>query len=252
MSETDEQVTNEQPINDQLILISGESASGKSASLINIRNKERWAYLNCEAGKRLPFPNKFKSATITDPYEVYTYFDHVKENPDFDGIIIDSLTFLMDMFESIYIIGSSDGQKAWGSFAQFFKKLMQYHIASSDKSVIVLAHTRSDYDEKSLSMKTMVPIKGSLKNNGIEAYFSTVVSAKKIELNQLDNMDPALLRITPQNQSLGYKHVFQTQLTKATIGERIRSPMGMFTQDQTYIDNDAQLLLDHLDSYYRG
>jgi len=44
--------------------------------------------------------------------------------------------------------------------------------------------------------------------------------------------------------------VFQTQLTKETVGERIRSPMGMFTTEETFIDNDAQMLLDHLRVYY--
>lgn len=39
--------------NDQLILVSGFSGTGKSASLRNIRNQEKWLYLNTEAGKRL-------------------------------------------------------------------------------------------------------------------------------------------------------------------------------------------------------
>jgi ABC-type lipoprotein export system ATPase subunit len=42
-------------VNDQLVLIAGESGSGKSASLINLPNHERVMYLNCEAGKKLPF-----------------------------------------------------------------------------------------------------------------------------------------------------------------------------------------------------
>lgn len=36
--------------NDQLVLVCGESASGKSASLHNIKNQEKWFYFNCEAG----------------------------------------------------------------------------------------------------------------------------------------------------------------------------------------------------------
>jgi hypothetical protein len=39
-------------------------------------------------------------------------------------------------------------------------------------------------------------------------------------------------------------------LTKSTIGERIRSPMGLFTRAQTFMDNDAGLLLKHLNEYY--
>lgn len=237
-------------INDQLVLISGESASGKSASLMNIPNQERWIYLNCEAGKRLPFKNKFESYTITDPYQIYEAIEHASNNPAYDGVIIDTITFLMEMFESTYIIGSANTQEAWGQYQQFFKNLMQKYIAGSDKSFIVLGHTRTDYDEKTLSNKTAVPVKGALKNNGIEAYFSTVVSTKKIELKHLEQHDPELLHITPQDEALGYKHVFQTQLTKATVGERIRSPMGMFTQNQTYMDNDAHLLLKHLGEYY--
>lgn len=36
--------------NDQLVLIAGLSAAGKSASLRNIRNQENWFYMNTEAG----------------------------------------------------------------------------------------------------------------------------------------------------------------------------------------------------------
>lgn len=36
--------------NDQLVLVVGESATGKSASLKEIKNQEKWFYFNCEAG----------------------------------------------------------------------------------------------------------------------------------------------------------------------------------------------------------
>jgi hypothetical protein len=239
-----------QDINDQLVLIAGESGTGKSASLMNLPKHEKVMYLNCESGKRLPFRNKFKPFTITDPYQILEAFDFAKNNPDIDTIVIDTLTFLMDMFESQYVINSPNTMQAWGQYQQFFKTLMQDKVASSDKSVIILAHTRSEYDDKDLAMKVNVPVKGSLKNNGIEAYFSTVVATKKVSLKDLEGYSSDLLHITEQDQMLGYKHVFQTQLTKATIGERIRSPMGLFTREQTYMDNDAGLLLKHLYEYY--
>ena len=37
-------------INDNLILIGGESGTGKSASLMNIKDQEGVLYLNCESG----------------------------------------------------------------------------------------------------------------------------------------------------------------------------------------------------------
>lgn len=238
--------------NDHLVLISGESASGKSASLMNIKNQERWLYLNCEAGKKLPFKNKFIVKNITDPYQTFQAFEHISKNPDkYDGIIIDTLTFLMDMFESQYVIGSANTMQGWSDYGQFFKELMQKHVAESTIPVIITAHTRTDYNEKTLSVNTKVPVKGALQNNGIEAYFSTVVSTKKVDLEVLEEFKNDLLHITEQDKRLGYKHVFQTQLTQETIGERIRSPMGMFTYEQTYIDNDANLLLDHLMEYYK-
>lgn len=241
-----------QDVNDQLVLIGGLSAGGKSASLRNLKNQPKWMYLNTEAGKRLPFRNQFQSFRIADPYQIYEAFDHATANPkDFDGIIIDSLTFLMDMFESQYIRTAANTQKAWGDYADFFKVLMQSKVTIFGKPVIVIAHVRENLDEKAMEMKTAVPVKGSLQNNGIEAYFSTVVEALRMPLKELeDYKDNGLLHIEEEEELLGYKHVFQTRPTKTTVGKRIRSPMGMFNRQQTYMDNDAQILLDHLHQFY--
>src|SRR5262245_48802561 len=113
-------------INDQLVLVVGYSATSKSASLRNIRDQEKWMYLNAEAGKRLPFKNSFKAFKVSDPYQVWEGFDHATQTPDkYAGIIVDSVTFLMDMYESMYVIDTTNTQKAWSNFAQFFKVMMQ-------------------------------------------------------------------------------------------------------------------------------
>ena len=237
-------------INDHLVLIAGESGTGKSASLMNIPNHEGVMYLNCEAGKKLPFRNKFRNFVITDPMEVYEAFDHAKGNPAFHTIVIDTVTFLMDMYETLYVLNSANTMQAWSQYAQFFKILMQDKVANSDKAVIFLGHTRSDLDEKAMEMRVTVPIKGALKNNGVEAYFSTVVATKKVAIKDLEGFQSDLLHITEEEIAVGYKHVFQTRITRNTIGERIRAPMGMFAPAQTYIDNDAGRLLAHLQDYY--
>lgn len=237
--------------NDQLILVVGYSATGKSASLRNIRNQQEWLYLNCEAGKRLPFKNKFHSHRIEDPYQVHEAFDYGTDNAEVSGIITDSLTFLMDMYETQYVLPSTNTMKAWGDFGQFFKILMQQKVTAFAKPTIFTAHVGDVLDEKAMEIKTSVPIKGALKNNGVEAYFSTVVAAKKVGIKELEKYGSDLLTITDEEKELGYKHVFQTRPTKTTTGERIRSPMGMFSKEQTYIDNDCQLLLDHLGEFYR-
>lgn len=237
--------------NDQLVLIVGYSTTGKSASLRNIRNQSEWLYLNCEAGKRLPFKSNFQSHRIEDPYQVHEAFDYGINNPSVTGIITDSITFLMDMFETQYVLPSANTMQGWSNYAQFFKILMQQKVTAFAKPAIFTAHVLDALDEKAMEIKTSVPIKGSLKNNGIEAYFSTVVAAKKVPVKELEKYSSNLLNITDEEKELGYKHVFQTRPTKTTTGERIRSPMGMFAKEQTYIDNDAQLLLDHLSDFYR-
>lgn len=237
--------------NDQMILIGGVSGAGKSAALRNIRNQDRWIYINTEAGKRLPFKNSFIQARIDDPYQVVTFVEEAIENADsVDGLIIDSSTFMMDMFESQYVLGSADTMKGWSNYAQFWKNLMQQQLVRFGKPVVIIAHVLEVYDESSLSMKRSVPIKGALKNQGVEAYFSTVVEATKIPIKDLKEFDPELLKISEDEEDLGFKYVFQTRLTKETIGTRIRSPMGMFSKKQTYMDNDCQMLLDHLAKFY--
>lgn len=236
---------------DQLVLVVGYSTTGKSASLRNIRNQERWVYLGTEAGKRLPFKNRFMTVRVTDPYEVEQYFDECIANQgDVDGIALDSMTFLMDMFETQYVVNSANTMAAWGAYQQFFKNIMQKKVPEFGKPVVVMAHVKDELDEKNMEMKTCVPIKGALKNNGVEAYFSTVVAAKKVSIKELEAYGSNLLTITDEERELGYKHVFQTRITKNTTGERIRSPMGMFDRSQTYMDNDVQLLLDHLHKFY--
>ena len=239
-------------VNDYLILISGGSATGKSASFANLKNPEGVMYLNCESGKKLPFRSKFKEFKITDPLQILEAFDAVESGkvPGIHTILVDSLTFLLDMYESLYIVGAANGQQAWGNFQQFFKTLMQERVAKSSANVIFTAHTLSNLNENEMQMETKVPVKGALKNNGIEAYFSCVVSTKRVTTKRLGEYKNNLLHISAEEEALGFKYVFQTRLTKDTIHERIRSPMALFTTAETFIDNDVQQLLNHLHKYY--
>lgn len=140
--------------------------------------------------------------------------------------------------------------QAWGNYAQFFKNLMQQYVASSSKAVIFTAHTKTALNDKNMIMETKVPIKGSLANQGIESYFSCVVSTKKMTLDALSDYDNELLTYTDREKNLGFKYTFQTQITKDTVNERMRSPMGLFTDAETYINNDVDLVLKRLNEYY--
>ncbi len=237
-------------VNDNLILLCGKSATGKSASLMGLDNPEGVMYLNCESGKKLPFKAGFKQYVITDPLQINEAFAVAETMPEIHTIVIDSLTYLLDMYESVHVLPSTNTMQAWGQFAQYFKSLMQSIVPTSTKNVIFTAHTMDLLNESEMLMETKVPVKGSLKNNGIESYFSLVVATKKVPIKQLTDYQSDLLTITPEEQSLGFKYVIQTKITKTTVNERLRGPLGMFSTSETYIDNNIQNVLNRLKEYY--
>ena len=237
--------------NDHLVLLCGKSATGKSASLMNLEKPEGVMYLNCEAGKKLPFRAKFKQYTIVDPLQVMEAFTAAEGMEGIHTIVIDSLTYLLDMYESVYVLKSTNTMQAWGQFSQYFKELMQQYVAKSTKNVIFIAHTSDTMNESEMVMETKVPVKGSLKNNGIESYFTVVVASKKVSLRTLKDYGSNLLTITPEEEALGYKYVFQTKLTKDTVHERLRGPLGLWDTKETYIDNNMQLVVNRLREYYQ-
>lgn len=238
-------------VNDELVLICGNSAAGKSTSFMNMEKPEGVWYMNCEAGKKLPFPAKFKQFVITNPLHVLSGIDKAEDFPDVHTIICESLNFLMDMYYSVYIKKAENTQQAWGDYSEFFKDLMQQHVAKSKKNIIFTAHVESVYDKAEMAMDKRVPIQGKLgKGSGAEAYFSVIVGAKKVPLEVLEAYVNPMLTITEDDEILGYKHVYQTRLTKDTVSERIRAPLGMWDRAETFINNDAQLLLNRLREYY--
>lgn len=239
-----------QTYNDHLVLLCGKSATGKSTSLMQLENPEGVMYLNCESGKKLPFRAKFKQYTITDPYQVIEAFDAAETMDDIHTIVVDSLTYLLDMFESVYVINSANTMQAWGQFSQYLKNLMQQNVAKSTKNVIFTAHTSDTLNESEMVMETKIPVKGSLKNNGIESYFTVVIASKKVPLKTLKDYKSDLLNISPEEEALGFKYVFQTKITKDSVNERLRGPLGLFDTKETFIDNNMQSVLNRLKEYY--
>lgn len=243
-------------MNHNLVLVSGVSGTGKSMSLRNIKDPEGVLYLNCESNKALPFQasTKFMTRTINDPYKVYDYIEQVAARPDkCHTIAIDTITFLMNMYESMYIVGSSNTQQGWGNYSQYFQNLMQQYLSKVPQRVVLFGHTAEMIDNDKVS-HVAVKVKGSLMNNGVEAFFSNVISTKKMSLKKLEaykENNPSLT-FTPKEEMLGFKHVFQTQLTKDTINERIRCPEEppLWTIPETFINNDLELVFQRLSAYY--
>lgn len=238
--------------NKRLLLIMGETGTGKSASLREIENPTGVLYLNCEAGKDLPFRDKFRKEIITDPNQIFDLIDEAEEDPKIHTVVIDSISMLMEMYESVHIIGATDTRSKWVDYNQFVKELMQQYIATSEMRFIVLAHTNAELNEETGIREVSIPVKGALKKNGLEAFFSVAVATKKVPTKKLAKYKNDLLNITPREEAVGFKYVFQTLPTKETIGERMRGPFDLFTDEETFIDNNAGMLLDVLDEYHEG
>lgn len=101
----------DQQQNDHLVLISGSSATGKSASLMGFTQPEGVMFLACEP-KKLPFKSKFQEFKITDPLQVIEAIEHAETMPNIHTIVIDTATFLFDMYESQYVLTSPNTMKA--------------------------------------------------------------------------------------------------------------------------------------------
>ncbi len=238
-------------MNNNLLLVAGKSATGKTSSFRNLKDPEGVLYLNCENNKPITFASKFKTVNITDPLQVYSAFEQLEGKDKYHTVIIDSLTFLMDQYETQYVLTATNTMKAWGDYAQYFKRLMQQYVATSTKKIIFTAHTLDVLNESEMVYDTLIKVKGSLMNNGVEAFFSHVVGAKKINIKKLESYKNDLLVITPQEQLREVKYCFQTDITKETVNERIRSPIGMWNENETFIDNDVQLVLDRIQKFYK-
>lgn len=237
-------------MSEQLILVEGLSAGGKTSSLQHLTNPNSALYLNCE-NKRAPFRPELKNTyNIIDPSQVFEGMDWAETQPDINTIIIDTLDFLMNMYETNIVKKAANGQKAWGDYFTYFQELMQVKVARSSKTCIFLAHAYTVLDEDSMTKNTSVPIKGALKNLGVESFFTTVIMSKQVPLRLVEPFTNKLLNVTEDDKERGVKYVFQTQMTKASSGEKIRSPQGMWDKSETFIDNNMQHVVDRLVAYY--
>lgn len=240
--------------NPYLVLVSGKSATGKSACLRNLKDPEGVMYMCTENNKALPFRNKFRVGYVQDPMQVYDAIASAEDKTDIHTIVIDSLTYLMEMFETQYVLTRppKETMKAWSDYAQYFRVLMKDYVGPSTKNIIFTAHTSDVFNEDEKIMETLVKVKGSLMNQGIESRFTNVISTKKVNLNMLKDVQNDMLTITPKEEARKFKYVFQTDVTADTMNERIRGPMGMWDDNELYIDNDIQLVLDRLHEYYHA
>ena len=141
-------------MNHHIALIMGPPSSGKSTSLRNIKEPEGVVYFNFD-GKNLPFKSKFKEVYVEDVADIFDYLNQVKDKDEVHTVIIDTLTFMMNQYESQYVVTSTNTMKAWGDYGQFYKQVL-HKLKSMDKNIIVLAHEQKVMNETEMVMETNI------------------------------------------------------------------------------------------------
>jgi len=151
----------------------GRPNMGKSASLQNLENQNKLVYLNTDL-KELPFKDSFaKNVEVVNAIDALAYIDEIEANPDMDGVILDTITFLMNMYERQYVASSNDTQKAWGQYGNFYREMM-HKIKSGTKNYFVLAHEMTELNEQTMQMESKVPVKGAVGKIGVN-YSSSAI-----------------------------------------------------------------------------
>jgi hypothetical protein len=234
--------------NNHVVLIMGKPNSGKSTSLRTLTNQDRYVYLNTDL-KAIPFKHEFNAVNVSDPLDILGFIEEIESNADIDGVVLDTLTFLMDQFEQQYVVTSSNTQKMWGEFASFYKKLI-HTIKKGSKDYAILAHAKDVMNESEMILETKVPIKGSVGATGAEADFTTILGAKAIPIKEAMKWENDLLTISDEEKEDGIKFVFQTRIDKDSVGHKYRSQMGLWKRNEKYINNDLQAVFNRLHDYY--
>ena len=246
------------------ILVNGAAANGKSASMMYLDNPEGVLYLNCEP-KPLPFRHSFVEYRITDPDMVPAMIDKINavgtiKNPrtgeevEIHTVVLDTVTMLMQKFEDKYIKSAKNTQQAWGQYGDYLTNLLN-RIGNSEKQQIMLSHTVSTEDTENMIVTSRSGVKGSVgKVTGLEAFFTTVVYAKRVPMKYLDKYreNAQYLNITEQDVRNKAKCVYVTAPADGHEGDRIRSPIGMFDPKDLYMDNNIQTLINIQNQFFNG
>ena len=226
----------------------GKPNTGKSTSLRTLKNQNSMVYLNTDL-KDLPFVDDFMmNVEVSDAMDVISYISEIESNAKVTGAVLDTITFLMAMYERQYVVPAVDGQKAWGGYGNFYRQFI-HDIKAGTKDYVVYAHADSVLNAEAMVMDTKVPIKGAVGKIGVEADFTTILSTKQVTVKSLEGHENALLHITDEEIEDGVKHVFCTRVTKNSIGEKMRSGIGLWGRDELYIDNDMEQVFNRLRTY---
>lgn len=199
-----------------IVLILGESGTGKSASLRNF-NADEVLVIN-SAAKPLPFKNKFEC--VTPNYNsMYRDIIHALDSTDKKVIVIDDAQYIMS-FNYMRRI-KENGWDKWNDIqGDFFNIINHAKELGPDVIVYFLSHIQRDSEGRE-SIKTM----GKMLDEKItlEGMFTTVLKT---------HIKDGTYSFLTQNSGM----------------DTVKSPIGMF--ESYAIDNDLKYVDSKIRNYY--
>jgi len=215
-------------MNKRVILVNGESGSGKTMSIRNI-DLSKTILLNMDGKTETPFGKEdkfFKFITPESALQVNASLQAF-EDSEAETIVIDTMSFYVSALE-LELAGKDEGYDGWRNYGDRIKELLDFSHRKSKKTWIFLSHT-----QKGDSGNLQAMVKGSMKNLSIESYFATV-----LELYTYDLAKPNMF-----GSVIGYG--LQTRKTLENRKSSAKSPLGLFPEK--IMNNDLDLVLRRLD-----
>lgn len=197
----------------RLIFILGNSGTGKTSSLRNLK-KDEVGYITV-TGKELPFQTDIKPVIARTPNEVIALINK-SEKP---MVVIDDANYLMS-FESF----NRSQEKDWGKFTDIADGAYRMFRAITDKDTdqnfYIFAHLENT-DSGMVQYKTLGK---TIRDNLVPEGMSNIVLESTVDLDEF---------------------VFKVK----TDGRGVKSPLGMFEKDA--VENDLKVVNDKINKYYK-
>ncbi len=220
--------------NQKIFLVIGSSGSGKTSSLRNMP-LEKTVLINTELKSMLPFRGHArlkKHWLLNDIHKLMMGLELLEKDPDIEYIVLDSLSYLMNMYELQVVKTAVDSRGAWGYYGDFYKNIIML-IKKSSKNWVILCHPKEVFDEKAGEIRVSAAIKGSLSGL-VEADFN-VVAYTDVSANE-------------EGMPL---YRFLVKKTKESLSKSVKSPFDMFDEAYTK-SNDVMEVFEAITNYING
>lgn len=223
-----------------LILIMGKSGSGKSTSIKTL-NPQETVIINV-LSKRLPFKGSNKIYNkenknlfnISDYSKIKAYLTSISNNAKHvKTVIIDDCTYLMR--KELFAKATDKGYNKFSEIAKNFQDLVQTIESLRDELNVVL----------------MMHVEEEVHENGLDSYKCATVGKMIEDKYKPEELVTTTLICDIKIDKDTITHGFYTRA--AVYNNKLipaRSPEGMFDEDETFIPNDLQFVVDKVNEFY--